>query len=148
MAKTLSDLKYTEGSKFEHFRKGMGVASGNGKTAGRGTKGQGAHAKTKKHGFEGGQMPLARRIPKFGFKNPTRIVYAIVNVEKLNQFADGETVDLTKLVEKGLVKKSLDGVKILGEGKLNRKLVVKADAFSKGAEQAIVEKGGTAEVIK
>lgn len=148
MATSLSDIKVTEGSKFEHFRKGQGVATGNGKTAGRGQKGQGAHAHTKKHGFEGGQMPLARRLPKFGFKNISRKNFAVVNIEKLNAFKDGEEVTIAKLVEKGLVKKTLDGVKILGSGTLSKKLDVKANGFSASAKKAIEDKGGKAEVIK
>jgi large subunit ribosomal protein L15 len=148
MATSLSDLKVTEGSKFEHFRRGQGVGTGNGKTAGKGTKGQGAHAHTKKHGFEGGQMPLARRIPKFGFKNISRKEYAIVNIEKLNSFKDGDEVTIEKLIEKGLVKKTLSGVKILGKGDLTKKLTVKANAFSASAAKAIEAKGGKAEVIK
>src|SRR5574344_2268326 len=102
MATSLSDLKVTEGSKFEHFRRGQGVGTGNGKTAGKGTKGQGAHAHTKKHGFEGGQMPLARRLPKFGFKNSGRIEYATVNLEALNAFKDDAEVTETLLHESGL----------------------------------------------
>ena len=148
MATSLTDIVVVEGSKKEHFRRGQGLGSGNGKTAGKGQKGQGADAHTKKHGFEGGQMPLARRLPKFGFKNSGRIEYATVNLEALNAFKDGATVDETVLIEKGLVKNELDGIKILGKGKLEKKLVVKAHAFSASAEKAIVAKGGTAEVIK
>ncbi|MBQ7995873.1 MAG: 50S ribosomal protein L15 [Bacilli bacterium] len=148
MATSLNDLKNVEGAKHEHFRRGQGLGSGNGKTSGKGQKGQGAHAHTKKRGFEGGQMPLARRIPKFGFKNINRKEYAIVNISRLNVFKDGEEVDATKLIEKGLVKKSLDGIKILGKGTLERKLVVKANAFSASAKEAIEAKGGKAEVIE
>jgi|LAHS01.1.fsa_nt_gb large subunit ribosomal protein L15 len=148
MADNLQTLVVVEGSRKEHFRKGQGLGSGNGKTAGKGQKGQGAHAHTKKHGFEGGQMPLARRLPKFGFKNSGRTEYAIVNLEALNSFADGSEVTETLLIEKGLVKDALDGIKILGKGKLTKKLAVKAHAFSASAQKAIVEKGGTAEVIK
>jgi large subunit ribosomal protein L15 len=148
MADTLSNLVVVEGSKKEHFRRGQGLGSGNGKTAGKGQKGQGAHAHTKKHGFEGGQMPLARRLPKFGFKNSGRIEYAIVNLDALNSFKDGEEVSETILIEKGLVKDALDGIKILGKGTLSKKLTVKAHAFSASAKKAIEDKGGTAEVIK
>lgn len=148
MADTLSNLVVVEGSKKEHFRRGQGLGSGNGKTAGKGQKGQGAHAHTKKHGFEGGQMPLSRRLPKFGFKNSERIEYAIVNLDSLNSFADGEEVTETALIEKGLVKDALDGIKILGKGTLSRKLNVKAHAFSASAKKAIEDKGGTTEVIK
>jgi large subunit ribosomal protein L15 len=148
MADNLNTLVVVEGSRKEHFRKGQGLGSGNGKTAGKGQKGQGAHAHTKKHGFEGGQMPLARRLPKFGFKNSGRIEYAVVNLEALNAFDDGTEVTETLLIEKGLVKDELDGIKILGKGTLTKKLAVKAHAFSASASKAIVAKGGTAEVIK
>lgn len=148
MATSLSDIKVVEGSKFEHFRKGQGLGSGNGKTAGKGQKGQGAHAHTKKNGFEGGQMPLNRRLPKFGFRNFTRVEYAIVNLDKLNVFADNEEVTIEKLIEKGIVKKTLSGVKILGKGTLEKTLTVKANAFSASAKEAIESKGGKAEVIK
>lgn len=148
MATSLSDIKVVEGSKFEHFRKGQGRGTGNGKTAGKGQKGQGAHAHTKKNGFEGGQMPINRRIPKFGFKNISRKEYAVVNVSKLNSFNDGDTVTIEALIEKGIVKKTLSGVKILGNGELNKKLTVVADAFSASAKAAIEAKGGKAEVTK
>ena len=148
MADSLNNLVVVEGSKKEHFRRGQGLGSGNGKTAGKGQKGQGAHAHTKKHGFEGGQMPLARRLPKFGFKNSGRIAYAVVNIEALNRFADGTEVTETLLIENGLVKNTQDGIKILSKGKLTKKLAVKVHAFSKAAEKAIVDNGGTAEVIK
>jgi large subunit ribosomal protein L15 len=148
MATSLSDLKNTEGARTEHFRRGQGLGSGNGKTAGKGQKGQGAHAHTKKHGFEGGQMPLSRRLPKFGFKNISRIQYAVVNVGELNAFDDGATVNEAALIEKGLVKKTYDGVKILGKGTLTKKLHVQASAFSASAKKALEAKGGVAEVIK
>jgi large subunit ribosomal protein L15 len=148
MSASLDKLVVVEGSRKEHFRRGQGVATGNGKTAGKGQKGQGAHAHTKKHGFEGGQMPLARRIPKFGFKNVSKVTYAIVNVGDLNIFSDGETVDETKLISKGLVKKSFDGVKILGKGTLKVKLTVLAHAFSASAKKAIEDKGGAVKVIE
>src|SRR5574344_1586389 len=148
MADSLNNLVVVEGSKKEHFRRGQGLGSGNGKTAGKGQKGQGAHAHTKKHGFEGGQMPLSRRLPKFGFKNSGRIEYAIVNLDALNSFKDGEEVSETALIEKGLVKDALDGIKILGKGTLSKKLTVKAHAVSASAKKAIEDKGGTAEVIK
>lgn len=149
MADTLSNLVVTEGSKTEHFRKGQGLGSGNGKTAGKGQKGQGAHAHTKKHGFEGGQMPLARRIPKFGFKNISHKEYATVNLEALSKsFKDGDSVTEASLIEKGLVKNALDGIKILAKGTLDKKLVITVHAFSASAKKAIEDKGGTAEVIK
>lgn len=148
MATELHKLSAVEGARTEHFRRGQGIASGNGKTAGKGQKGQGAHAHTKKHGFEGGQMPLARRIPKFGFKNVSKVTYAIVNVGDLNVYKDGEKVDVTKLISKGLVKNSFDGVKILGKGTLSVKLDVEASAYSASAKKAIEAKGGTAKVVK
>ncbi len=148
MATSLSDIKVVEGSKFEHWRRGQGVGSGNGKTAGKGQKGQGAHAHTKKNGFEGGQMPLNRRLPKFGFRNFTRVEFVPVNLDKLNVFEDNEDVTVEKLIEKGIVKKSAGKVKILGKGTLEKTLNVKADAFSASAKEAIEGKGGKAEVLK
>lgn len=147
MAKSLSDIKVVPGSKFEHFRKGQGLGSGNGKTAGKGQKGQGAHAHTKKNGFEGGQMPLNRRLPKFGFTNFTRVEFVPINLDRLNVFEEGEEVTLTKMVEKGLVKKNAK-VKVLGNGTLEKTLTVKAHAFSASAKSAIEAKGGKAEVVK
>ncbi len=148
MATNLNTIVVVEGSKKKHFRKGQGLGSGNGKTAGRGQKGQGAHAHTKKHGFEGGQMPLARRLPKYGFKNNARVELAIVKLASLEAFEDGAVVDTNALIEKGLVKKNAPGVKILGNGKLTKKLTVKANAFSASAKAAIEEKGGVTEVLK
>ncbi len=148
MAENLNSLVVMPGSKKEHFRKGQGIGSGNGKTAGKGQKGQGAHAHTKKRGFEGGQMPLARRLPKFGFKNLARVEKAIVNVGLLNSFEDGATIDAKVLLEKGLIKSDINGIKILGSGKLSKKLTVKADAFSASAKKAIEEAGGVAEEVK
>lgn len=146
---SLSTLSVTEGSRAKRFIKGRGRGTGNGKTAGKGQKGQGAHNHTKKGGFEGGQTPLYRRLPKFGFRKShknRKVVYAIVNLDKLNVFKDGETVDATILLEKGIVKKELDGVKILGKGTLERKLTVVAAAFSASAKKAIEDLGGKAEV--
>ncbi|MCR4562741.1 MAG: 50S ribosomal protein L15 [Bacilli bacterium] len=148
MADSLSTLVVKEGSKREHFRRGQGRGTGNGKTAGKGQKGQGAHAHTKKRGFEGGQMPLARRLPKYGFKNLGRKEMEIVNLEALNVFDDGAEVTETLLIERGLVKEAANGVKILGKGELTKKLVVKVHAFSKSAAEAIEAKGGKAEVVK
>jgi len=148
MAENLHTLKVVTGSKKEHFRRGQGLGSGNGKTAGKGQKGQGAHAHTKKHGFEGGQMPLARRLPKYGFTNVARRELAIVNLASLNVFNDGDVVDETSLVEKGLVKKAAYGVKILGKGALSKKLTVKAHAFSSSAKASIEANGGVTEVVK
>ena len=148
MPSTLENLVVTEGSKREHFRRGQGRGTGNGKTAGKGQKGQGAHAHTKKGYFEGGQMPLISRIPKFGFKNISRKEYAVVDLGKLNAFKDGETVTVTKLIEKGIVKKTLSGVKILSGGTLEKKVNVQVHAISKSAKAAIEALGGTVEVIK
>ena len=148
MPSTLENLVVTEGSKREHFRRGQGRGTGNGKTAGKGQKGQGAHAHTKKGYFEGGQMPLIRRIPKFGFKNISRKEYAVVDLGKLNAFKDGETVTVTKLIEKGIVKKTLSGVKILSGGTLEKKVNVQVHAISKSAKATIEALGGTVEVIK
>ncbi len=148
MAKNLHTLSVHPGSQTEHFRKGQGRGTGNGKTAGRGQKGQGAHSHTKKRDFEGGQMPLIRRIPKFGFKNFSRSEYSPVNIEVLNRFEDGTEVTPTLLISTGVVKDAKDGIKILGRGQLERKLTVKAHAFSKSASAAITAAGGTAEVIK
>ncbi|MCI2111003.1 MAG: 50S ribosomal protein L15 [Bacilli bacterium] len=148
MAAELHNLVVNEGAREKHFRRGQGLGSGNGKTAGKGQKGQGAHAHTKKHGFEGGQMPLARRLPKFGFKNVSKKNFAIVNLGDLNGFKAGEKVDATTLISSGLVKNALDGIKILGKGTLTVKLDVEASAFSASAKKAIEEKGGTAKVVK
>jgi large subunit ribosomal protein L15 len=147
MASSLNDIQVVKGSKFEHYRRGQGLANG-GRSAGKGTKGQGQHAHTKKHGFEGGQMPLARRLPKYGFNSISRIELAIVNLDGLNTFKDGDVVDETVLNAKGLVKNNANGIKILGKGVLDKKLTVKAHAFSAGAKKAIEAKGGTVEAIK
>ena len=148
MAENLHTIVVVEGSPKEHSLKGQGLVSGNSKTACRGRKGQDAHAHTKKNGFEGGQMPLARRIPKYGFNNNIKVIKAVVNLDDLNAFEEGATVDGKALVEKGLVKSLANGVKILGTGALTKKLTVKASAFSAKAKAAIEEKGGIAEVIK
>ena len=147
----LHELKNAEGARLDSFRKGRGRGSGNGKTAGKGQKGQGAHAHTKKNGFEGGQNPIARRLPKFGSRKThtgVKTVYAIVNLSKLNAFNDGTTVNAALLIEKGVIKKELDGVKILGKGELTKKLIVEAKAFSASAKAAIEAKGGEARVIE
>ena len=144
----LSELKHNEGAK--HYKKivGRGTSSGNGKTSGRGQKGQGARSGGgKKPGFEGGQTPLFMRLPKRGFTNVNRKEYAIVNVESLNAFEPNSVVDLEVLMNAGLVKKSLDGLKILGNGELKVALTVKANKFSKSAVEAIEAAGGKTEVI-
>ena len=144
----LNDLKPAKGSKKKAFRRGRGHGSGNGKTAGRGHKGQKARSGGGvRPGFEGGQMPLYRRIPKRGFtcRNSKDIV--AVNVLHLNVFEDGTTVDIAMLKSKGLISNPRDGVKILGEGELSKKLIVKVNAFSKTAAEKIEAAGGKAEVI-
>lgn len=130
-------------------RIGRGPASGQGKTAGKGHKGQKARAgRGMRAGFEGGQMPLQRRIPKRGFVNIFATEYATVNVSALDKaFADGEIVTIDALVEKGLVKKVLDGVKVLGNGDISKNLTVQANAFSAAAKQKIEAAGGKAEVV-
>ena len=143
----LQDLKPAEGSTQPAFRKGRGAGSGNGKTAGRGHKGQKARSGVKKAGFEGGQMPLQRRLPKRGFHNIFGTENAVVNVSDLNRFEDGAVVTAADLVEAGLVKKTLDGVKVLGNGEITKKLTVQAAAFSASAKEKIEAAGGKAEVV-
>jgi large subunit ribosomal protein L15 len=144
----LQDLKPAEGSTQAAFRKGRGEGSGNGKTAGRGQKGQWARSGGGvRPGFEGGQMPLARRLPKRGFHNIFGTENAVVNVSDLNKFEDGAVVTVADLVAAGLVKKTLDGVKVLGNGELTKKLTVQAAAFSASAKEKIEAAGGKAEVI-
>ena len=142
----LHELKPAEGSRQVRNRVGRGTSSGNGKTAGRGQKGQKARGKVRL-GFEGGQMPLFRRMPKRGFKNSNRKEYAIVNLETLNKFEDGAEVTPALLVESGIIKDEKDGIKVLGNGTLNKQLTVKASKFSASAKEAIESKGGKAEVI-
>ena len=144
----LSSLKPAEGSKqSDNFRRGRGHGSGNGKTAGKGHKGQKARSGAPRPGFEGGQMPLYRRLPKRGFtcRNSKEIV--AVNVSALERFENGTEVTVATLVEQGIVKHPKDGVKILGNGELTKKLTVKANAFSEGAVAKIEAAGGKAEVI-
>ena len=140
----LHELKPAEGSRQLRNRVGRGTSSGNGKTAGRGQKGQKARSKVRV-GFEGGQMPLFRRMPKRGFKNVNRKDYAIVNLETLNKFEDGTEVTPALLVETRVVKDEKDGIKVLGNGELTKKLTVKASKFSASAKAAIEAAGGTAE---
>lgn len=142
----LHELKPAEGSRQLRNRVGRGTSSGNGKTAGRGQKGQKARSKVRV-GFEGGQMPLFRRMPKRGFKNVNRKDYAIVNLETLNKFEDGTEVTPALLVETRVVKDEKDGIKVLGNGELTKKLTVKASKFSAFAKAAIEAAGGTAEVM-
>ncbi|MFT8310224.1 MAG: 50S ribosomal protein L15 [Sporolactobacillus sp.] len=144
----LHELKPAEGSRFARKRVGRGYGSGLGKTSGRGQKGQKARSGGRvRLGFEGGQNPLLQRLPKKGFKNPTRKIYAIVNVETLNRFENGTAITPELLLEKRVIRKLNDGVKILGEGKLEAKLTVKAHKFSASAKEAIETAGGNIEVI-
>ena len=144
----LHELSPAPGSSKKAFRKGRGAGSGNGKTAGKGHKGQNARSGGGvRPGFEGGQMPLTRRLPKRGFTNIFATRYAAINVSDLNVFEDGAVVDEKAIVEAGLVKKTLDGIKILGNGELTKKLTVNAKAFSASAKQKIEAAGGKAEVM-
>ena len=144
----LHELSPAYGSTKEVKRKGRGPGSGNGKTAGKGHKGQNARSGGGvRIGFEGGQMPITRRLPKRGFNNIFAKEIATVNVSALNAFEDGATVDIEALVNAGLVKKALDGVKVLGNGELSKKLTVKVNAYSDAAKQKIEAVGGKAEVI-
>ena len=145
---TLHDLSPAEGSVKSNYRKGRGHGSGNGKTAGRGHKGQKARSGGGvRVGFEGGQMPLARRIPKRGFHNIFAKPLEIVNVSALNKFEDGATVNVCDLLEKGILSKCEYGVKILGNGSVSKKLTVRATAFSASAKEKIEAAGGKAEVV-
>ncbi len=144
----LHELSPAEGSKKEAKRIGRGHGSGQGKTAGKGHKGQKARAgKGMRVGFEGGQMPLQRRIPKRGFNNIFAKKVVAINVGTLNKFEDGAVVDIAALTEKGIVKNSFDSVKILSNGTVTKKLTVKANAFSESAKAKIEAAGGKAEVI-
>lgn len=144
----LSNLRPAEGSKHsDNFRRGRGHGSGNGKTAGKGHKGQKARSGAPRIGFEGGQMPLYRRIPKRGFKNRNTPEIVGINVCRLEEFDNGTTVTIEALMERGIVKHPKDGVKILGNGELTKKLTVQANAFSAAAKEKIEASGGTAEVI-
>ncbi|MEA3407020.1 MAG: 50S ribosomal protein L15 [Chloroflexota bacterium] len=143
----LHELKQPEGAKRSGKRRGRGIAAGQGKTGGYGTKGQNARSgRGGKPYFEGGQLPLVRRLPiKRGFRNVNRVEYEVVNVWALNRFEDGSTVDLNALCEAGLVKKGDRPLKILGDGELDRELIVLADAFSETAREKIEAAGGSAE---
>jgi len=143
----LHDLKPAAGAHRKARRIGRGTGSGRGKTSGRGQKGQNARSEGFRLGFEGGQMPLAQRIPKLpGFKNPFKKIYSVVNISKLSRFPDGSKVDAASLAKAGLVRLGLD-VKVLGTGGLVRKLTVEAHAFSNSAREAIEARGGTVNVI-
>ncbi|MCR5282942.1 MAG: 50S ribosomal protein L15 [Lachnospiraceae bacterium] len=144
----LSNLRPADGSKHnDNFRRGRGHGSGNGKTAGKGHKGQKARSGAPRIGFEGGQMPLYRRLPKRGFKNRNTKEIVGINISMLERFENGATVDVEALISAGVVKDTRDGVKILGNGELTKKLDVKANAFSAAAKEKIEALGGTAEVI-
>lgn len=144
----LSNLRPADGAKqSDNFRRGRGHGSGNGKTAGKGHKGQKARSGAPRPGFEGGQMPLQRRIPKRGFNNIFAKQFAIVNVSDLEKFDNDTVVTEELLVQTGLVKKALDGVKVLGNGELSKKLTVNVTAFSASAKEKIEKAGGKAEVI-
>ncbi|MCI9537235.1 MAG: 50S ribosomal protein L15 [Eubacterium sp.] len=144
----LSELKPAAGSKQSNeFRRGRGHGSGNGKTAGKGHKGQKARSGAPRPGFEGGQLPLYRRLPKRGFTNINSKDIVAIGLERLNVFEDGAEVTVETLMEKGIVKNPKDGVKILGNGELTKKLDVKVNAFSKSAAEKIQAVGGKAEVI-
>lgn len=142
----LNELKFAEGSRSARSRKGRGRSAGQGKTSGRGQKGQKARSKTRL-GFEGGQMPLYRRIPKRGFTNFNRKEYAVVNTATLNIFDEGTEVTPELLVKNGVIKNLKSGVKILNEGEITKKLTVKAHKFSGSAKTAIENSGGKTEVI-
>lgn len=144
----LSELRPADGSKQSgNFRKGRGHGSGNGKTAGKGHKGQKARSGAPRIGFEGGQTPLIRIIPKRGFTNRNTKEIIAVNVDRLNRFEDGAVVTIESLMEIGIINNPKDGVKILGNGELTKKLDVKVNAFSESAKQKIQALGGNAEVI-
>lgn len=144
----LHELKPTEGSRKVRNRVGHGSSSGNGKTSGRGHKGQKARSGGGvRLGFEGGQTPLFRTLPKRGFTNINRKEYAIVNLETLNRFEDGTEVTPVLLVESGVIKDEKSGIKVLGNGTIERKLTVKANKFSQAAKEAIEAAGGSVEVI-
>ena len=144
----IHELGAVAGATKEVKRIGRGHGSGNGKTAGKGHKGQKARAgRGQRFGFEGGQMPLQRRIPKRGFNNIFACQFAAVNVAALDVFEDGAVVDAAALIEKGIIKKAYDGVKILGNGEITKKLTVKAAAFSVAAKDKIVAAGGKYEVL-
>ena len=139
----LSELKGAEGSRAKkQFRKGRGHGSGNGKTAGYGHKGQKARSGAPRPGFEGGQMPLYRRIPKRGFKNPNRLVTVELNISEFERFDAGATVTVDMMIEKGMIKGNFDRVKILGNGELTKKLVIEACQFSDSAKKKIEALGG------
>ena len=144
----LHELSPAEGSAKAAWRKGRGTGSGNGKTAGKGHKGQNARSGGGvRPGFEGGQNPLYRRLPKRGFHNRFSTQYAIINVETLNKFEDGAVVDINTLLAEGIIRKAYSGLKVLGDGEISKKVTVKAVIFSASAKEKIEAVGGKAEVI-
>ena len=144
----LNELRPAEGSVTPAWRKGRGAGSGNGKTAGKGHKGQNARSGGGvRPGFEGGQIPLYRRLPKRGFHNHFATNYAIINVKALDAFDDGATVTVESLLEKGIVRNAQDGIKVLGVGDITKKLTVKVNAFSASAKEKIEQAGGKCEVV-
>ena len=144
----LHELSPQEGSTKEKFRKGRGAGSGNGKTAGKGHKGQNARSGGGvRPGFEGGQLPLYRKLPKRGFNNKFAKQYVVVNVAALNIFEDDAVVDIDALLAMGIIRKELDGVKVLGDGELTKKLTVRASVFSASAKEKIEAAGGKTEVV-
>jgi len=144
----LHELSPAPGSVKDAWRKGRGPGSGNGKTAGKGHKGQNARSGGGvRPGFEGGQLPLYRKLPKRGFKNRFATEYAIVNVSALDVFEDGTVVNLDKLMEAGIIRKPLDGLKVLGNGEITKKLTVEASIFSASAKEKIEAAGGKTEVV-
>ena len=144
----LSELSPAEGSVQKAYRKGRGAGSGNGKTAGRGHKGQNARSGGGvRPGFEGGQLPIYRRLPKRGFTNHFAKEYSVVNIEALNRFENGSVVDVETLTQAGLINAVKDGIKILGSGDITKKLTVKANIFSASAKEKIEAAGGKAEVV-
>ena len=148
MAVNLSNLKPARGSRHRKVRVGRGIGSKLGRTAGKGNKGQKSRkGYSRRPGFEGGQMPLRRRIPKRGFHNPTRVEYAVVNVEMLNGFAAGETVTPELLLATGLIREPQASIKVLGDGELTPALTVRAHKFSKSAQEKITRAGGKVEIL-
>ena len=144
----LNELKPAEGSAKAAWRKGRGAGSGNGKTAGKGHKGQNARSGGGvRPGFEGGQLPLYRKLPKRGFKNHFAVNYAIVNVSDLNVFEDGAVVDINTLLAARIIRKPMDGLKVLGNGEITKKITVKATVFSAAAKEKITAAGGQAEEV-
>lgn len=143
----LHEIKAPKGANTPATRKGRGAGSGNGKTAGFGHKGQKARSGVKKAGFEGGQMPLQRRLPKRGFNNIFATRYATVKVSDLEKFEAGSVIDTQALLDKGIIKKALDGVKVLGNGELTKAVTVQVAAYTASAKEKIEKAGGKAEVM-